>query len=130
MGGGGGGLCVHVDRPASVSFQNNAITTSKYNIFTFLPLNLFEQFGRLANTYFLFLLLLQVDILFFLFSLRLVPVCGLCLLSHVIHNMCVCVVCVCVCLLTAHPTNLLSLLVHHGRASDARAVHHSREGRQ
>lgn len=42
--------------------QNNAIKTSKYNIFTFLPLNLFEQFRRLANAYFLFLMILQVDV--------------------------------------------------------------------
>uniref|UniRef100_A0A8C2XLI5 Phospholipid-transporting ATPase n=1 Tax=Cyclopterus lumpus TaxID=8103 RepID=A0A8C2XLI5_CYCLU len=38
----------------------NAIKTSKYNPFTFLPLNLFEQFQRIANAYFLFLLVLQV----------------------------------------------------------------------
>uniref|UniRef100_I3K881 Phospholipid-transporting ATPase n=1 Tax=Oreochromis niloticus TaxID=8128 RepID=I3K881_ORENI len=40
--------------------QTNAIKTSKYNFFTFLPLNLFEQFQRIANAYFLFLLVLQV----------------------------------------------------------------------
>ena len=40
--------------------QTNAIKTSKYNPFTFLPLNLFEQFQRIANAYFLFLLVLQV----------------------------------------------------------------------
>lgn len=34
--------------------------TSKYNIITFLPVNLFEQFQEVANTYFLFLLILQV----------------------------------------------------------------------
>ncbi|CAF89671.1 unnamed protein product, partial [Tetraodon nigroviridis] len=39
---------------------NNAIRTSKYNLLTFLPLNLFEQFRRLANAYFLFLLVLQL----------------------------------------------------------------------
>uniref|UniRef100_A0A3B3VGL6 Phospholipid-transporting ATPase n=1 Tax=Poecilia latipinna TaxID=48699 RepID=A0A3B3VGL6_9TELE len=38
----------------------NAIKTSKYNLFSFLPLNLFEQFSRLANAYFLFLLILQL----------------------------------------------------------------------
>uniref|UniRef100_A0A8C6PGZ6 Phospholipid-transporting ATPase n=1 Tax=Nothobranchius furzeri TaxID=105023 RepID=A0A8C6PGZ6_NOTFU len=38
----------------------NAIKTSKYNFFTFLPLNLFEQFQRIANAYFLVLLVLQV----------------------------------------------------------------------
>lgn len=34
--------------------------TSKYNVITFLPINLFEQFQEVANTYFLFLLILQV----------------------------------------------------------------------
>ncbi|KAF7216869.1 transcript variant X2 [Nothobranchius furzeri] len=50
------------DRPFNLSYQyaNNSIKTSKYNVFTFLPLNLFEQFRRLANAYFLFLLLLQL----------------------------------------------------------------------
>lgn len=41
-------------------FQKNGIKTSKYNVLSFLPLNLFEQFRRLANAYFLFLLVLQV----------------------------------------------------------------------
>lgn len=44
----------------SFHYANNAIKTSKYNVFTFLPLNLFEQFRRLANAYFLFLMVLQV----------------------------------------------------------------------
>ncbi|KAK2818941.1 hypothetical protein Q5P01_024502 [Channa striata] len=50
------------DRPFNLSYHyaNNAIKTSKYNIFTFLPLNLFEQFRRLANAYFLFLFILQL----------------------------------------------------------------------
>uniref|UniRef100_I3NHI1 Phospholipid-transporting ATPase n=1 Tax=Ictidomys tridecemlineatus TaxID=43179 RepID=I3NHI1_ICTTR len=39
---------------------NNAIKTSKYTILNFLPLNLFEQFQRLANAYFLVLLILQL----------------------------------------------------------------------
>ncbi len=36
------------------------MSTSKYNIITFLPKNLFEQFQRLANAYFLVLLILQL----------------------------------------------------------------------
>ncbi|XP_075903017.1 phospholipid-transporting ATPase ID-like [Nelusetta ayraudi] len=44
----------------SFKYATNAIKTSKYNFFTFLPLNLFEQFQRIANAYFLFLLVLQV----------------------------------------------------------------------
>ncbi|KAM7391144.1 hypothetical protein PAMP_021856 [Pampus punctatissimus] len=49
------------DREYNLSFKyaTNAIKTSKYNLFTFLPLNLFEQFQRIANAYFLFLLVLQ-----------------------------------------------------------------------
>ena len=41
-------------------FQNNYICTSKYNAFTFLPKNLFEQLQRIANAYFIGLLILQV----------------------------------------------------------------------
>ncbi|XP_075960514.1 phospholipid-transporting ATPase ID-like [Anarhichas minor] len=50
------------DREYNLPFRyaTNAIKTSKYNPFTFLPLNLFEQFQRIANAYFLFLLALQV----------------------------------------------------------------------
>ncbi|XP_072462060.1 phospholipid-transporting ATPase IC [Notamacropus eugenii] len=40
-------------------YANNAIKTYKYNAVTFLPMNLFEQFKRAANTYFLTLLILQ-----------------------------------------------------------------------
>lgn len=46
---------------SSPSFpQNNYIKTSKYSLLTFLPLNLLEQFQRLANFYFLCLLILQL----------------------------------------------------------------------
>ncbi|XP_078262268.1 putative phospholipid-transporting ATPase IM [Rhinoraja longicauda] len=50
------------DRHFNLKFQyvNNRIKTSKYNVFTFLPVNLFEQFQRIANAYFLFLLILQL----------------------------------------------------------------------
>lgn len=44
----------------SLLLQGNAIKTYKYNFFTFLPLNLYEQFKRVANIYFLALLILQV----------------------------------------------------------------------
>ncbi|NXX49882.1 AT8B3 ATPase, partial [Tricholaema leucomelas] len=40
-------------------YSGNAIRTAKYNIFTFLPLNLYEQFHRMANVYFIFVILLQ-----------------------------------------------------------------------
>ena len=34
-------------------FPTNYVSTTKYNVFTFLPLNLFEQFRRISNFYFL-----------------------------------------------------------------------------
>ncbi|CAH1795962.1 unnamed protein product [Owenia fusiformis] len=45
---------------SAFQYANNYIKTSKYNIFTFVPKNLFEQFQRIANAYFLFLLILQL----------------------------------------------------------------------
>uniref|UniRef100_A0A8C9A5L4 Phospholipid-transporting ATPase n=1 Tax=Prolemur simus TaxID=1328070 RepID=A0A8C9A5L4_PROSS len=50
------------DREYNEKFQyaDNRIHTSKYNILTFLPINLFEQFQRVANAYFFFLLILQL----------------------------------------------------------------------
>ncbi|XP_045484155.1 probable phospholipid-transporting ATPase IM isoform X2 [Pieris rapae] len=45
---------------AQFRYANNYIKTSKYSIVTFLPLNLLEQFQRLANFYFLCLLVLQL----------------------------------------------------------------------
>ncbi|XP_006898051.1 PREDICTED: probable phospholipid-transporting ATPase IK [Elephantulus edwardii] len=40
-------------------YKNNIIRTTKYNLFTFLPLNLFEQFHRVSNLYFLLIIILQ-----------------------------------------------------------------------
>ena len=40
-------------------YKSNKISTSKYNCITFLPKNLWEQFHKLANVYFLILAILQ-----------------------------------------------------------------------
>ncbi|CAH6779279.1 Atp8b3 [Phodopus roborovskii] len=40
-------------------YKSNAIHTAKYNFFSFLPLNLFEQFHRMSNLYFLLIIILQ-----------------------------------------------------------------------
>ncbi|XP_054468772.1 phospholipid-transporting ATPase IC [Anoplopoma fimbria] len=48
-------LCIKKSR-----YSGNAIKTYKYNVLTFLPLNLYEQFKRVANLYFLALLILQI----------------------------------------------------------------------
>lgn len=42
------------------AFPNNKVTTTKYNCFNFLPKNLFIQFSKVANAYFLFLVFLQL----------------------------------------------------------------------
>ncbi|XP_058584473.1 phospholipid-transporting ATPase IK isoform X10 [Neofelis nebulosa] len=39
--------------------KSNVIHTAKYNVFSFLPLNLYEQFHRVSNLYFLFTIILQ-----------------------------------------------------------------------
>lgn len=39
--------------PLSFDSPSNSISTTKYNVFTFLPKSLFEQFRRVANMYFL-----------------------------------------------------------------------------
>jgi phospholipid-translocating ATPase len=36
-----------------ITASSNSIATTKYNLFTFLPKSLFEQFRRVANIYFL-----------------------------------------------------------------------------
>ena len=46
----------------NLDYADNKVTTAKYNFITFLPLNLFFQFTKFANIYFLFLAFLQVSI--------------------------------------------------------------------
>ena len=47
-----------VDQPNS-AYLNNRIRTTKYTLLSFIPRNLFEQFHRFANLYFLFIVLLN-----------------------------------------------------------------------
>lgn len=46
--------------PAVASDRPNMVTTSKYTLINFMPKNLFEQFRRLANFYFLVISMLQM----------------------------------------------------------------------
>ncbi|XP_057564031.1 phospholipid-transporting ATPase IK isoform X2 [Hippopotamus amphibius kiboko] len=41
------------------TYKRNVIHTAKYNVFSFLPLNLYEQFHRMSNIYFLLIVILQ-----------------------------------------------------------------------
>ncbi|WVW84748.1 hypothetical protein I302_106783 [Kwoniella bestiolae CBS 10118] len=43
-----------------VRYVRNKVRTSKYTLITFIPKNLFEQFRRVANIYFLFLVIIQL----------------------------------------------------------------------
>lgn len=46
--------------PHSKHNRNNAIKTTKYSIWSFIPKNLFEQFHRFANIYFLVIVILNL----------------------------------------------------------------------
>ena len=50
---------VPAEKHPNASYANNFIRTTKYTVLTFLPKNLFEQFHRFANLYFLFIVLLN-----------------------------------------------------------------------
>ena len=54
------GLTVYLLVLVQVTFCDNRIKSSKYNLLTFLFINLFEQFRRVANFYFLLVALIQL----------------------------------------------------------------------
>ncbi|KAH7830451.1 putative phospholipid-transporting ATPase VD [Monocercomonoides exilis] len=43
-----------------VQYKSNVVSTTKYSPLTFVPMNLFQQFCRLANVYFLLIAILQL----------------------------------------------------------------------
>ncbi|XP_038647232.1 phospholipid-transporting ATPase IA isoform X2 [Scyliorhinus canicula] len=50
---------IFVNRPQLIKFCSNHVSTAKYNPLTFLPRFLYSQFRRAANSFFLFIALLQ-----------------------------------------------------------------------
>uniref|UniRef100_A0ABI7YWI7 P-type ATPase N-terminal domain-containing protein n=1 Tax=Felis catus TaxID=9685 RepID=A0ABI7YWI7_FELCA len=50
---------IFINQPQLTKFCNNQVSTAKYNIITFLPRFLYSQFRRAANSFFLFIALLQ-----------------------------------------------------------------------
>ena len=55
--------CIPADVPEAehpnAAYLDNYVRTTKYTVLSFLPKNLFEQFHRFANLYFLFIVLLN-----------------------------------------------------------------------
>lgn len=41
-------------------FDNNVVHTNKYTVLSFLPLNLMVQFSKMANVYFLLIVILEL----------------------------------------------------------------------
>ncbi|XP_051929664.1 phospholipid-transporting ATPase VA isoform X2 [Hippocampus zosterae] len=52
-------LCEEDDNNPNRQYADNKIKTTKYTVLSFLPKNLFEQFHRFANVYFVFIALLN-----------------------------------------------------------------------
>eukprot|EP00124_Ichthyophonus_hoferi_P001420 Ihof_evm9s73 gene=Ihof_evmTU9s73 len=48
------------ERNATFNYCDNHISTSRYTVWTFLPVNIFEQFQRVANVYFLIMVILTL----------------------------------------------------------------------
>ncbi|KAJ3702718.1 hypothetical protein LUZ61_006423 [Rhynchospora tenuis] len=51
--------CNDRDANIPVGYKGNSVSTTKYNLLTFLPKGLFEQFRRVANLYFLMISILS-----------------------------------------------------------------------
>ncbi|SCU89701.1 LAME_0E05028g1_1 [Lachancea meyersii CBS 8951] len=49
-----------IDERSQRPYKDNVITSSRYTIYTFLPRQLYAQFSRLANSYFLLVAILQM----------------------------------------------------------------------
>jgi hypothetical protein len=105
--------------PPEVS--NNEISTSKYTLLTFLPVNLFLQFCRVANLYFLITAALQVQYRLktasLLLATNMIQTCmsSLSLVLHSLTNMLP--VGHCSRLLSVHPWTLSHFLVHDSLAA-------------
>lgn len=50
----------HLHKAKPFKYPNNYVSTTKYNVVTFLPKALFEQFRRVANLYFLLAAVLSI----------------------------------------------------------------------
>ncbi|KAI8877233.1 hypothetical protein K501DRAFT_198650 [Backusella circina FSU 941] len=71
------------NKKKTYGYVTNRIRTSKYTLFTFVPKNLFEQFRRPANFYFLIMAIIQLLPQFGVKSpaLTLLPICAVVVIS-------------------------------------------------
>lgn len=53
-------FCTKLGLSDPLGLPGNSIRTAKYTLLSFLPVNLFQQFTRVANMYFLFIAFLQL----------------------------------------------------------------------
>ncbi len=53
-------FCTKLGLLDPLGLPGNSIRTAKYTVLSFLPVNLFQQFTRVANMYFLFIAFLQL----------------------------------------------------------------------
>uniref|UniRef100_A0A8C7SY35 Phospholipid-transporting ATPase n=1 Tax=Oncorhynchus mykiss TaxID=8022 RepID=A0A8C7SY35_ONCMY len=64
---------IFLNQPQFTKFCSNHVSTAKYNVLTFLPRFLYSQFRRAANSFFLFIALLQVRQISFVLVARALP---------------------------------------------------------
>lgn len=53
---------ININAEQAEKYCSNKVSTAKYNVFSFVPIFLFEQFRKYSNIFFLFIALLQVNI--------------------------------------------------------------------
>lgn len=61
---------IFINRPQPDKFCSNKVSTAKYNVLSFIPIFLFEQFRRYSNIFFLFIALLQVSFFFRVLTMK------------------------------------------------------------
>lgn len=70
LSGGTEARTIHINNQSlneEQEFLHNGVTTGKYNLLTFLPKFLYEEFSKYANIFFLFISCIQVNLVIDIF---------------------------------------------------------------